>query len=78
METTREERSPKKKGGAMNAERDVHADDLTPQQLEEIYVDQTETAVEQEDGEPVADDEQLDTDLIDKQFADPAELNAGG
>jgi len=62
----------------MNAERDVHADDLTPQQLEEIYVDQTETAVEQEDGEPVADDEQLDTDLIDKQFADPAELNAGG
>jgi hypothetical protein len=57
----------------MNARREVHEDDLTAEQLDEVYGDQAEGAVEQErheDGEPVADDEQLDTDLIDKQLAD--------
>jgi hypothetical protein len=55
----------------MNARREVHEDDdLSPQQLDEIYGDQAESAVDWErmhEGEPVADDEQLDTDLIDKQ-----------
>jgi hypothetical protein len=57
--------------------------DLTPQQLEEIYGDQTSAEGEDLAAQdrrlkrvPVADDEKLDTDLIDKQYADLAELNA--
>jgi hypothetical protein len=62
----------------MNAEREVHEDDLTAEPLEEIYGNQAEGDVEQErqDGEPVADDERLDTDLIDRQLADRAEDDA--
>ncbi len=67
----------------MNAEREVHEDDLSPEQLDEMYghhaneVGVRRESFRDEDRRlgrvPVRDDEELDTALIDLQFGNAAQ-----